>query len=342
VSTLEYPVVRVPGGHLTPIVAKRGGPQGQSTLQVGRTYIRRVGPASEEPQSPEEWRALLDRCVRAGREDLIDRIRLIVAGDPFEAITAAAAEPFDQWIEASQARWKSLIGTLPANHPARFQRGYYQFAYQLRGEFAKPSLVDLRRALMDAEVRHSGWPNWPVIERDPIRPTPINDTIECFMGRDDDSASLAPDRLDYWRVSTGGRAFTVRGFSEDSHPDLVQPGAGLDITTPTWRLADAATHAVNLARALNLNESLVDFDVFYTGLEGRKLVSIGNPRRFLSGTRRTLQNQYQRRVSFDITTAPDQLPEIVDTVLRPLYQSFDFFDLPAALAAQEIAQWRRQ
>jgi hypothetical protein len=80
VSGLLFPVINVPGSHPIPIMARRGGPQGQSNLQAGRVYIRRVGPTSEEPQSPEEWRALLDRCIRMGRDELVDRIRLIVAG----------------------------------------------------------------------------------------------------------------------------------------------------------------------------------------------------------------------------------------------------------------------
>lgn len=342
VSGLPFPAVRVPGGHLTPIIAKRGGPQGQSSLQSGRTYIRRAGPASEEPQSPEEWRALLDRCVRAGREDLIDRIRLIVAGEPLQAVAAAATQPFDQWIADSRARWEILVNPLSTTHPARFPRGYYQFAYQIQADFSHPSLNVLRTAIREAEVRTSGWPHWPVIERDPIRPTPIDDTIECFMARDHDSQSLAPDRLDFWRVSTSGQAFSVRGYAEDSHADLVEPGTGFDITTPTWRLADAITHAVNLARNLQVSDGTVDFDLFYQGLQGRRLVSVGNSGRILSGTRRTHQDQYHRRFSFSISTALVQLPEIVDAALRPLYQSFDFFDLPASLTTQEIAQWRRQ
>jgi len=46
VSSLSLPVINVPGSHSIPIMARRGGPQGQSSLQAGRVYIRRVGPTS--------------------------------------------------------------------------------------------------------------------------------------------------------------------------------------------------------------------------------------------------------------------------------------------------------
>lgn len=156
VTGISFPVINIPGGHLTPVIAKRGGPQGQSSLSAGRTYIRRAGPCSEEPQSPEEWRDLLDRCVRAGREELIDRIRLIVAGQPIQAPATNAGQGLDLWIEAATARWQELLAEFPAAHPAHFQRGHYRFAYQLDGDFPPATLATLSRAIGEAEVRHSG------------------------------------------------------------------------------------------------------------------------------------------------------------------------------------------
>jgi hypothetical protein len=158
VTGLLFPVINVAGGHSIPIMARRGGPQGQSSLQAGRTYIRRVGPSSEEPQSPEEWRALLDRCIRSGREELVDRIRLIVAGEPIGSAAPTADQELDLWIEESESRWRELVKDLPEMHPARFPMGYYRFAYELRGEFNRPSLQRLRDALAAAEVRFSGGP----------------------------------------------------------------------------------------------------------------------------------------------------------------------------------------
>src|SRR5262249_24054561 len=115
-SGLLFPVINVPGGHSIPIIARKGGPQGQSKLQSGRTYIRRAGPASEEPQSPEECRALLARCIRSGREELVDRIRLIVAGEPIASAEPTADQELDSWIEGSEARWRELIHPLPQDH----------------------------------------------------------------------------------------------------------------------------------------------------------------------------------------------------------------------------------
>jgi hypothetical protein len=341
VSGLLFPVINVPGNHSIPIMARRGGPQGQSSLQAGRVYIRRVGPTSEEPQSPEEWRALLDRCVRMGRDELVDRIRLIVAGAPIASPAQTSDDQLDRWIEVSDARRRVLLKDLPKSHPARFPLGFYRFAYQLGGEFDRPSLTQLRDALATSEVQYSGWAHWRLVSRDPIRPAPVDDTIECFFAYDPGSEKSAPDLLDYWRVSTVGQAYTVRGLNEDSHPDQGPPGKGLDITIPTRRLADAITHASNLARQLGMQTGNIDFDLLWSGLAGRRLVSIWNPHRRLYNSYCTQQPEYRRRFSVSVEDVIERLPEIVDAAIRPMYEAFDFFQLPAGLTAEEIAAWRR-
>jgi len=150
-----------------------------------------------------------------------------------------------------------------------------------------------------------------------------------------------PDSLDYWRVSIAGQAYSIRGLNEDSHPDLGQPGRGLDITTPTRRFADAITHASNLAGQLGMQTGHIDFDLLWSGLAGRRLVSMGNPRRRLHNPYFTRQPEYRRRISVSVENVIEQLPEIVDAALRPMYEAFDFFQLPADLTTSEIAVWRR-
>src|SRR5262249_26340426 len=162
-----------------------------------------------------------------------------------------------------------------------------------------------------------------------LRPAPVGDTIECWLGGRDDAATSSPDRLDYWCVSTAGKAYSIRGLNEDSHPDLGQPGSGLDITTPTRRLADALTHASNLAEKLGMTAGDIDFVLLWSGLAGRRLVSWGNPNRLLWSSSITRQPQYHKRFSVSVKSVIDQLPEITDAALRPMYDPFNFFHLPA-------------
>ena len=72
-----HPVIRVPGGDV-PVMSRRN--RAEAGLQQRKVYVRKPGPRSEEPQTADEWRILLDRCVRARREDMLDAIRNIVLG----------------------------------------------------------------------------------------------------------------------------------------------------------------------------------------------------------------------------------------------------------------------
>jgi hypothetical protein len=110
---------------------------------------------------------------------------------------------------------------------------------------------------------------------------------------------------------------------------------------PTRRLADGLTHAWNLAQQFGMQTAEIEFDLLWVGLAGRRLVSKVNPNRSLFNVYRTRQPQYQRRLSVPTEALLERLPEIVDAALRPMYETFDFFPLPADLTIREIAAWRR-
>jgi hypothetical protein len=101
------------------------------------------------------------------------------------------------------------------------------------------------------------------------------------------------------------------------------------------------THASNLAQQLRIQTGQIDFDLLLSGLAGRRLVSWGNPRRVIWNDHLTRQPHYRRRFSVSVEHVIEQLPEIVDAALRPMYETFNFFVLPADLTTAEIAAWRR-
>ena len=72
-----HPVIVIPGNLTEPVMSKRDC---LGVIVQNRCYIRKPGPRSEEPQTAEEWRALLQRCLRSGREDMLEAIRSIVSG----------------------------------------------------------------------------------------------------------------------------------------------------------------------------------------------------------------------------------------------------------------------
>ena len=76
-TNVDHPVVIVPGTLTVPVMSRR---ECQGVIALNRCYIRKPGPESEEPRTLEEWRTLLNRCVRANRNDMLESIRSIITG----------------------------------------------------------------------------------------------------------------------------------------------------------------------------------------------------------------------------------------------------------------------
>jgi hypothetical protein len=68
-----------PGEHRVAIRAKADSPDGKK-LSAYRVYIRRPGPASEEPKTVEEWDRFFERCLQNRRAELLEAMRPIMTG----------------------------------------------------------------------------------------------------------------------------------------------------------------------------------------------------------------------------------------------------------------------
>lgn len=153
----KHPVIVVPGNMTEPVMSKRDC---AGVISHNRCYIRKPGPRSEEPQTAEEWRVLLRRCVLAGREDMLEAIRSIVTGRVETALLPLnARDELHAFCEGARARWLMLAEGLPDNSPAHFSLGHYELGFSLIGAQPTPNLVELQTRLEAARrIRLTGWP----------------------------------------------------------------------------------------------------------------------------------------------------------------------------------------
>jgi hypothetical protein len=327
-AKLPHPVVVVPGNHRVPIKAKSGSPDNRK-LAANRVYVRRHGPASEEPQTPAEWDDLLERCLRNRRTELMAGIRDLLAGAIPTAATTIAPQrdKLAEFVDAARKRWSKLVVDLPPKAAPRFPHGYYEVALSIQGDFDKHSLTDFREVLRWALKNHSGWPPFITINQHPYTPSPIDGAIEAWMGLNSDGSCAPPSHSDFWRISPKGFFYTRRGYSEDDRDQGLEPGKNFDLRTTTRRIGEALLQAAYVARALKAESANLVGEFHWTGLEGRKLVSIGNALA-LSRTRVCRQQDFSTGQTMAVAAIPDALPEIVHGILKPLYELFEFFPLP--------------
>jgi schlafen family protein len=124
----EHAFVIVPSNVATPVMSKRDC---QGVLAAQRCYVRKPGPCSEEPFTGEEWRVLIDRCVRAGRESMLDAIRHIVQGHAGAVPAEDALARLRAFARDGLARWQALTNASPANDPARMPHGYRELVFEI-------------------------------------------------------------------------------------------------------------------------------------------------------------------------------------------------------------------
>ena len=332
---VAHPIITVPGNLTVPVMSMRDCPK---VIDKNRCYIRKPGPRSEEPQTSEEWRESLNRCLLAGREDMLEAIRSIVSGRVESQNPAPnALSALKTYCNDARERWKKLVVEEPENSPARFPHGYYEMGFSLVGAQPANELAEVKNRLAIARnILLTGWP--PFSEIYPgWTAEPYKNFVEAWVGRPVyvDAMEREPAHCDFWRVSRDGKLYTIRGYFEDG-AELFPAGKVFDVTLPIWRIAEGLLFASRFAETFD-GVAAIAIQCRFTGLNGRRL-------RYINGER-FLPNSYVSGTDEIMLTrqvAPqqvrDNLAEILHSLLLPLYEYFQFFQLPFDLVKEELGK----
>lgn len=335
-SGVVHPVVCVPGGLIEPVMSRRDC---DGVISRNRCYIRKPGPRSEEPQTSEEWRILLNRCVRAGRDDMLDAIRSIMSGSVEAPTTAPGVQEVLQRFSAeSFQQWSDLASELDAQNPSRFPDGFYEMSFSLIGADEAPSLQTIQERLRHARrVRMTGWGPFLELNRAEWEPYNRDGVIEAWVGRPVEQRTLPPEpaHSDFWRATRDGKLYTIRGYSEDGL-DSSPPGQLIDITLPVWRFGEAIHFAARFAESFEDVEAIA-IRARFTGLEGRSLTSVTG-RRLMFRDRTSQSDEITLETTASLNQLHDNMVEVLHGLLSPLYELFGFFELSERLVEEELAR----
>lgn len=334
---VEYPFIHIPGGMTQPVFAKKGY---DGVIKKGTCYIRKPGPKSEQPATTQEWRDLLNRCVLANRESMIDSIRGILDGQS----VAIPAKPTDddlhaEFVNESRVRRNELLETISPDDLAHLQNGHYETAFSFLGLERELTLDELRETMRQASTVSSSV--WFLFTDNYRRARPAGAAIETFYRSPQDRRHARQAHY-FWRARNDGRFYLIRGYQEDEHGRQ----SWFHYTLPIWRIGQTLQYASNLCRALGEDLSFL-FSTRYTGLHGRRLSAGSKDRDRWLGldyddydclnpdfTLRTVQLSSQQ--------VSDNLVEILLELLHPLYKQFDYFELKRDFVANEVREMRRQ
>ena len=339
----SHPVIGVPPSDV-PVMCKRN--QEEVGVSQHKAYTRKPGPRSEEPQTAEEWRELIDRCIWARRESMLDSIRSIVLGQT--AFQDSPTDPLDalgNFCATAHERWIGLVSGRPAESPARFPHGFYELGFALVGATPAKSMNQLMKRLGTTQgVKLSGWTPFLHMHVPGWQPYAYEDFIEAWVGRPvegqmwDDSF-----HADFWRASLDGKLYTIRGYIEDS--ELAQqrrsePGTEFSNAIPSIKIAEGLLFARRLA-ALFENVEQIAIRCRFTGLKDRSLLLVDYPVPFTEVGPVAQDSEVILKGQVSLQQVDDNLPEVVHSLVGPLYERFGFYQIPIDHIQRMLKKLRR-
>lgn len=286
-----YPVVIVPSHGQRPVMAVADGPTGPKGQPVGvsqgRIYIRASGPQSVEIRTPDDWNALLDRCLSHRGDQLAKIMRqglsrpdrpsraaihfLSAAIDStaydFSHQAASLAHevsgPDQTWLSGASKRFSALgYALLDAEGEAIELTG-------LRG------LIDRASRGME-ENASAGWSAfYPIVgvpERAPqLRSERLGDTDASYLeGMRLAKSGMLWGSVDYWRLYEGGVGVWVDSYRSDAVRAKEGGEPYLIIAQVLYHLHSTLAHARLIGQEISgVTQVAVRQD--WRGLTGRSL-----------------------------------------------------------------------
>ena len=339
-----HPVIRVPGGDV-PVMSKRD--QSEGGLGQHRIYVRKPGPRSEEPQTAAEWRNLLDRCVMARREDMLDSIRAIVLGRVEQSRSGHTSVELEGFMNSSRERWMALAQSGPEDALNRFPDGHYEIAISLVNAQPVVRLLELKDRLAVAQkVRTSGWPPFMDIGVEGLNPYPSESCIEAWLGHPSPrNIHRGPNYADFWRASLSGQLYIIRGYGEDSvertSASHRSPGTILAIDISVIRIWECLRFTSHFSRTFrDVEEVMVRCQ--YTGLSGRSLIDSLDPAFSIRRGVGRVGGEIKLTGQFTLRQLEDNMPEVLQHLMAPLFENFEFFRLTLDQVQNIIDRYREK
>lgn len=335
---VEFPLIRVPGTSRVPV--RSCSATAGKTLHQNVYYIRRPGPESDSPKTGGEWDQLLRRCMLAQRDEIISVLKAFL---PTGGLTPVSSKSEDdklrEFSKDAKARWVALNSSLPDDHPSKIKFGYFAFSARITGNSRGLSTKEVLESLERAR-KYTGWPALVVLHQEATRPKLVDGALQAWLCdlKYPDSA-----HADFWRIDAQGNFYLLRGMQEDSlsaHHKVAEPGTVLDATLPVWRLGEFLLRINELGNAMFEDGYEVIVECEWTGLNGRRLTILSH-RRFLGQTHSSAQDVVITSGQFTQNGLQDMLPEVVKSLISPLYEVFDLFQPVDSLYAEELEEMKK-
>jgi hypothetical protein len=355
-EAVDYPVIIVPSHGARPVIAKADGPQDNKGrpigIRQGEIYVRAPGPESVAIKTPEDWTALLERCL-SHRADLLANIMHRAISRPSKP-TLNVLETLAAACDATAEDFISQVAEteIPPEEEVWFRaksRNFTVNGYALTGNDGELLAIENPSALN--EQIETSLRAYFHRSRMPFRHVRTAERAPQFrMARllDREAAYLEGMRLpampvswgseDYWRIYKQGITTIAESYREDHI--AYRKGSRLRFLLVSECLAKMhalLAHArLVSAQIPAVNQIVVRMD--WRGLHDRTLC--WDAETVVFGGKKVTEDRYFRTITLPWSELRDSYFSALRRAMLPLFTMFDFPGQPGAATwlTQNLAQ----
>jgi len=338
----EFPVIVIPTGIKTPVVAKSDlVSNGKNLIHADTVYVRSLAsnntPSTTQAKA-KDWPRLIEVCFDNREADIGRFIRRHLSSISSEQLTALAAaltgnvkpeiskeDLLRAYFQESEERYEQ---TLKDKNITLSEHGVWEVGLIFIGEVPPHSTnQEFLNLLNSSNPRYTGLPVWIDSPRfgENDRPHVINGVWEALL------INLHSSWLnyDFIRLDPKGKFFLRRVLEDDMkiRNPSPQPLTELDSVLPIIRTAEAIAVGITFAKAMGCSPegTTLAFAYKWSKLKGRTLSSWVNPHRLIVSNYLACQDEVIAFVDVPLDTPLSALSPYVNQVVKPLFEVFDGF-----------------
>jgi len=338
----RYPVISVPAGVKTPVAVKADLWDGQTKLlAVDDVFVRSLN-SSNVPSTTRagwrDWARIVEVCFENREADVARFIRRHLVSMPNDMLLAlqGAASPApnieQELVEFLDFSFARSLELLAERSLTRAGKGWLEMAFIIEGVVPSHSANgNFLNLLRSSNPNYTGWPIWMVSGggiKSEDRPFVFEGAWEQLLYQVD----TGWDHMEFMRFEPGGKFYHLRALEDDlgASQRAPSPGTALEFALTVLRPAEAIAVAMAFAHSLgcDVETTTLNFAFRWTGLKGRALSSWASPGRYLSARSAARQDAITTYAHIPLSTALDAIALPTATVVQPVFNLFDGFELP--------------
>jgi len=259
------------------------------------------------------------------REALAERLqrRARIVVDTAQTADYLLPEAGDQWSEPLRERALRGLEELDLT-------GYQEVTASVIPPLDAPPR-DLSNAMRDASVHTFGWPIGVVLDnRDEYRPRPTADGIEAEIPMPG-QPGLERTSYDFWKLFRDGRLYTLLSLFEDSRAE-----SAIFWDTRSVRVTESLLLLNRLYRRLGGSDTdRIRVRLRHGGRVGREM-RVANTLRMTHPGRASVEDVIETTLQGSLNDLETRLVDCVTTLVTPLFEVFDYFELDDSILAEVV------